>query len=110
MAKKKIDDLEERVKNLRFEDDDRRRDETIKAALATEREDLMAPVLFHLGVNEDDYNLKMKYLHEARGLFEKNGPKAYANTTWSRIQNAKQEQRQRNRPWWKKVFLPGRAA
>ena len=113
MAKKKLTakDLEERIRTLRFEDSEVRRNETVEAALRSGRDELKAHALFHLGVNiDDDYNLAMKYLHDAKYLFEKTGQGDYANTTWSRIENVKQEKRQKSRGLLSKIFFPFRAA
>ena len=111
MAKKKVEgDLEERIRTLRFEDSEVKRNETIEAALKSGRDEFRAPVLFHLGVNADDYNLAMKYLHEAKYLFEKTGQGDYANTTWSRIEKVKQKKRQKGRSVLSKIFFPFRSA
>jgi len=113
MAKKKVEkvlDLEERIRTLRFEDSEVKRNETVEAALKSGRDEFKAPALFHLGVSADDYNLAMKYLHDAKYLFEKTEQRSYANTTWSRIERLKQEKRQKDRSLLSKIFFPFRAA
>jgi len=95
---------------LRFETSVAKRKVVLDEACASGNDGLMADAFFYLGNVGKDYSVKLKYLEDARALFEKTKQPHYANSTWTRIEMLKQEERQRRRPLWKKILLPGRAA
>jgi hypothetical protein len=102
--------LSQKLKELRFEDSPAKRKVILDEAIASEDDRLMADAFFYLGNSGKDYSVKLKYLEDARALFKKTNQPYYANSTWTRIQMLQQEERQRRRPLWKKILLPGRAA
>jgi hypothetical protein len=108
MARKKSD-LEERVRNLRFEDSQEKRETTIKEALSSGDVLLEALAHYHLGVNEKDYSVAMEHLGEAYKLWkdEKHDYWISADRAMERLRDAK---KQRDRPLWKKLLLPFRSA
>jgi hypothetical protein len=108
---KKKGDLEDRVRNLRFENSDKRVAETIDAALRSEEPLLMADAYYHLGVNQKnkDHDMAIDYLTRAKKIWKKKGH-YYARSAEKAMERLTDEKKQRDRPLWKKFIFPFRSA
>ncbi|MBT3398133.1 hypothetical protein HOA55_04190 [archaeon] len=116
MAKKKkvdeeeeLSDLRARVRELKYEDDDER-EKTIKEALASGKDDILAPIYFHLGVNEKKYSVAIDYLTRAREAWRREGHAYYVRSAEKRISMRKEEEQEKRnslvgrvKGWFKKA-------